>query len=154
MGLHLRGRIWYADYYADGRRVQESTGTANERKAEKFLALRISEVHRGVQTRRVRVTLSELWERYFEYAKVHKRSWKRDEQMYGSLSRILGQVNLDSITPSRVEDFQQHRVREFSPATSLGTTTALFLSPMHLASWTEELRLLADLRKILLRAGR
>ena len=48
MGLHLRGRIWYADYYADGRRVQESTGTANEREAEKFLALRISEVHRGV----------------------------------------------------------------------------------------------------------
>jgi integrase len=117
MGLHLRGRIWYADYYADGRRVQESTGTANERKAEKFLALRISEVHRGVHTRRVRVPLSELWERYFEYAKVHKRSWKRDEQMYGSLSRILGQVNLDSITPSRVEDFQQNRVREVSPAT-------------------------------------
>jgi integrase len=117
MGLHLRGRIWYADYYADGRRVQESTGTANERKAEKFLALRISEVHRGVHTRRVRVPLSELWERYFEYAKVHKRSWKRDEQMYGNLSRILGQVNLDSITPSRVEDFQQHRVREVSPAT-------------------------------------
>jgi hypothetical protein len=97
--------------------VQESTGTANERKAEKFLALRISEVHRGVHTRRVRVPLSELWERYFEYAKVHKRSWKRDEQMCGSLSRILGQVNLESITPSRVEGFQQHSVREVSPAT-------------------------------------
>jgi integrase len=117
MGLHLRGRIWYADFYADGRRVQESTGTANERKAEKFLSLRMSEVQRGVYARRVRVPLSELWERYFAYAKLHKRSWKRDEQMYGNLSRFFGQVNLDSITPSRVEDFQQHRVREVSPAT-------------------------------------
>ena len=48
MALYQRGRIWYADYYADGERVQESTGTANKREAEKFLALRMSEVQRGV----------------------------------------------------------------------------------------------------------
>jgi integrase len=77
----------------------------------------MSEVQRGVYARRVRVPLSELWERYFAYAKLHKRSWKRDAQMYENLSRFFGQVNLDSITPSRVEDFQQHRVREVSPAT-------------------------------------
>jgi integrase len=117
MGLHLRGRIWYADYYADGRRVQESTGTANQRKAQMFLALRMSEIERGVYVRRVRVPLSELWERYFAYAQLHKRSWIRDKQMYGKLSQFFGEVNLDSITPSRVEEFQQHRSREVSPAT-------------------------------------
>ncbi len=48
MALYQRGRIWYADYYANGERFQESTGTANKREAEKILALRISEVQRGV----------------------------------------------------------------------------------------------------------
>jgi hypothetical protein len=48
MALYRRGRVWYADYHADGVRVQESTGTANKREAEKILALRVSEVQRGV----------------------------------------------------------------------------------------------------------
>ena len=70
--------VWYADYYADGKRVQESTGTRNKREADKFLALRISEVQRGVYVKPVHTTLPELWERYIAYAKTHKRSWKRD----------------------------------------------------------------------------
>jgi len=50
MALYRRkdAGIWYADFYVDGQRVQESTGTANKREAEKFLALRSSEVQRGV----------------------------------------------------------------------------------------------------------
>ena len=52
MALYQRGRIWYADYYANGERMQESTGTANKREAEKILALRISEVQRGVSLSR------------------------------------------------------------------------------------------------------
>jgi hypothetical protein len=42
--IYQRGRIWWADYRNNGKRVQESTGTANRREAEKFLALRVSEV--------------------------------------------------------------------------------------------------------------
>ena len=117
MALYRRGRIWYADFYADGRRVQESTGTANRREAEKFLALRLSEAQRGVYVKPVHVPLAELWERYIAYAKAHKRSWKRDEQMYGNLQGFFGTVNLETITTVRVEEFQQHRVREVSPAT-------------------------------------
>jgi hypothetical protein len=30
MALYQRGRIWYADLYVQGKRVQESTGTACE----------------------------------------------------------------------------------------------------------------------------
>ncbi len=111
MALYRRGRIWYADFYADGQRVQESTGTANKREAEKFVALRISEAQRGVYVKPVHVPLPELWERYIAYARTHKRSWKRDEQMYGNLQSFLGAPNLESITPLRVEEFQQHRVQ-------------------------------------------
>jgi hypothetical protein len=39
--------VWYADFYANGKREQVSTGTKNKREAEKFFALRVSETERG-----------------------------------------------------------------------------------------------------------
>jgi integrase len=117
MALYQRGRIWHADFYADGKRVQVSTGTSNKREAEKFVALRISEAQRGVYVKPVQASLPELWERYFAYARTHKRSWKRDEQMYGNLAAFLGGPNLAAITLLRVEEYQQHRVKEVAPAT-------------------------------------
>ena len=118
MALYQRGRIWYADYYADGRRVQESTGTANKREAEKFLALRVSEVQRCIFVKPVNTTLPELGERYIEYAKLHKRSWLRDVQMLAKLQDFFGPVRLRDITAWRVEEYQRARVKAVSPATS------------------------------------
>jgi integrase len=118
MALYQRGRIWYADYYANGERFQESTGTANKREAEKILALRVSEVQRGVFIKPVNITLPDLGDRYIEYAKVHKRSWKRDVQMLGNLQAFFGPSKLRDITPLRVEEYQQARVKDVCPATS------------------------------------
>jgi integrase len=117
MGLHLRGKIWQIDFYADGKRIQESSGTANKREAERVLALRISEVQRGVFVKETKTTLDELWERYLPHAETHKRSWKRDVQMYGNLKEFFGRPRLRDITPDRIEKFQQIRSREVAPAT-------------------------------------
>jgi integrase len=135
MALYRRKEagIWYADYYAaDGQRVQESTGTRNKREAEIFLALKTSEVQRGVYVKPVHVSLPELWERYLSYARTHKRSWKRDVQMFGNLQKILGTANLDSVTVLRVEEFQQRRAREVSPAT-VNRETALLKHMFNMA---------------------
>jgi integrase len=118
MALYRRGRIWCADYYANGERFQESTGTANRREAEKHLSLRIAEVQRGVFVKPVNITLPELGNRYIEYAKVHKRSWKRDVQMLGNLQAFFGPSKLRDITALRVEEYQQARVKDVCPATS------------------------------------
>jgi len=119
MALYQRGRIWYADYYANGERIQESTGTANKREAEKVLALRISEVQRGVFVKPINVTLPEFGEKYIEYAKLHKRSWKRDVQMLGNLQTFFGPCKLRDITPLRIEEYQQARLKQdTAPATS------------------------------------
>ena len=118
MALYQRGRVWYADFYdQQGKRVQESTGTANRREAEKFLALRISEVHRGVYAKPVIVSLKDFGERFLDYARTHKRSWKRDEQMMAHLRRHFGDVNLADIGALSVEEYQQERIREVCPAT-------------------------------------
>jgi integrase len=134
MAIYQRRKagIWYADFFANGKRVQQSTGTRNKREAEKFLALRVSEVQRGVYVKPVHVPLEELWERYFAYAKAHKRSWRRDEQMYGSLVRHIGPGTLDTITPLRLEEFQQSRGREVSPAT-VNRETALLKHMLNMA---------------------
>jgi integrase len=118
MALYRRGRIWYADYYANGERLQESTGTANRREAEKHLALRISELQRGVFVKPVSITLPELGNRYIEYAKLHKRSWRRDLQMLGNLRAFFGPSKLRDITALKVEEYQRARVKDVCPATS------------------------------------
>ena len=60
LGKPGRGRIWYADFYDRGKRVQESAGTANRREAEKFYALRISEVERGEYAKPVKITVLQV----------------------------------------------------------------------------------------------
>ncbi len=118
MALRRRGQKWYADYYVGGARVIECTGTANKREAEKFLALRISEVQRGVFVKPVNTTLAELGEKYLEHAKLHKRSWRRDAQMLSNLQGFFGPAKLRDITAARVEDYQRNRVKAVTPATS------------------------------------
>jgi integrase len=117
MALYRRGEVWYADYFANSKRVQESTGTANRREAEKFLALRISEVERGTYVKPVHTRLAEFGGRYIAHAKMHKRSWKRDVQMFGHLQNFFGNVELGDIRPLRVEEYQQARTRDVCPAT-------------------------------------
>jgi len=80
--------------------------------------LRIAEVQRGVFVKPVNITLPELGNRYIEYAKVHKRSWKRDVQMLGNLQAFFGPSKLRDITALRVEEYQQARVKDVCPATS------------------------------------
>src|SRR5258708_2126310 len=109
MALYQRGRTWYVDFYANGSRVQESTGTKNKREAEKFHALRISEVERGVYARPVKIGFPEFGKRYMDHAKSHKRSWLRDEQMLRRLETFFGEGLLSDITPVRVEAYQQER---------------------------------------------
>ena len=73
---------------------------------------------RGVFVKPVSTTLPELGERYIEYAKLHKRSWKRDVQMLGHLQEFFGPSKLRDITAQRVEEYQRQRVRKVAPATS------------------------------------
>jgi len=117
MALYQRGQVWYADYYEQGKRVQESTGTSNRRKAEKFLALRTSEIERGVYAKPVKMTLSELGVKYMDFAKANKRSWLRDQQILGHLSDAFGSKLLTNITALPIEQYKIDRLEAVSPAT-------------------------------------
>jgi len=117
MALYQRGRIWYADFYNGKQRVQVSTGTANKREAEKFLALRVSEVERCEYLKPARITLAELGQQYMDYAKAHKRSWLRDEQILRHLNVAFGDMLLPTITALAIERYKLDRLHLVTPAT-------------------------------------
>jgi integrase len=114
MALYRRGRIWYADFYLDGQRVQTSTGTPIRREAERFLAMRLA----GDQPiRPIRISLEEFGRRYMEYAQANKRSWVRDGQLLKQLSGFYKSALLSDIGTMSVESYKLHRMKQVSPAT-------------------------------------
>jgi integrase len=117
VSIYRRGRIWYADFYNGKSRVQVSTGTANRREAEKFLALRVSEVERGEFVRPARITLAELGAHYMDYDKANKRSWLRDQQILTHLNSAFGTTLLPDITALPIERYKLLRLEAVSPAT-------------------------------------
>jgi len=118
MKLYQRGRVWYLTFYARGKRVQESTGTSDRRKAEKFGALRLSEVERGVHAQSAKITLAEFGEQYLDYAKANKRSWLRDEQILKHLNPAMGKTQLGDIGALQIERYKLDRLKQSaSPAT-------------------------------------
>src|SRR5262249_33793835 len=117
MALYRRGRIWYADFYVQGKRVQVSAGTGNRRQAEKFYALRLTEVEQGIYVKPAKVTLNQFGEQYLDFAKVNKRSWLRDEQILVHLSEFFSTSLLKTIGPLQVEQYKKARMAEVAPAT-------------------------------------
>jgi len=117
MKLYRRGRIWWITFYDRGKRVQESTGTANQKQAEKRYALRLAEIERGEYVKPIKTTLSDFGQQYLEYAKANKRSWLRDQQMMAHLSQTFGSMLLTEITALPIERYKLERVKKVRPAT-------------------------------------
>jgi integrase len=111
MGIYKRGKIYWIDFYDHKRnRVQESSQSPNRRDAENLLALRKSELLRGVYKQPVKITFGEFGERYMEHAKMNKRSWLRDQQMLENLYRFFGKERpLTEVTPVEIEGYKVNR---------------------------------------------
>lgn len=119
MAIYRRGRVFWIDYYDQNHmRVQESSHSAMRRDADALLALRKSEILRGVFRRPVKITLGEFAVRYMEHAKANKRSWLRDEQMLKQLKEFFGiGRQLAEITAADIEGYKLHRRAEVSGST-------------------------------------
>lgn len=119
MGVYRRGGKWWVDYFDRSRqRIQESSHSSIRRDAEQLLALRKSEVLRGVYRRPVKITLGEFSERYMEHAKANKRSWLRDEQMLKPLKKYFGsERQLTEVGPVDIEGYKLRRRAQVSGST-------------------------------------
>lgn len=120
MGVFKRGKTFWIDYFDKDRcRIQESSRSAIRRDAEQLLALRRSEVLRGLYKRPVKISFGEFSKRYMEHAKANKRSWLRDEQMLGQLTAYFGgERPLTAISPVDIEGYKLHRRTQVSGSTT------------------------------------
>jgi integrase len=119
VGIFKRGNKYWIDFYDLNRsRVQESSRSSNKRDAEALLALRRSEILRGVYKRPAKITFGELGTRYMEYAKGNKRSWLRDQQMLKHLKNFFGsERQIGEIIAADIEGYKLHRRKEVSGST-------------------------------------
>jgi hypothetical protein len=119
MGIYERGNVYWVDYYDPNRkRIQESSQSSNRRDAENLLALRKSDILRGVYKQAVKITFGEFGERYMEHAKANKRSWLRDEQMLNHLSAFFGKEKpLTGVTPVQIESYKIQRRSKVADST-------------------------------------
>jgi integrase len=133
MKLYQRGRIWYLTFYVRGKRVQESTGTSDRRKAEKFGALRLSEVERGEYAQSAKITLAQFSQQYLDYAKANKRSWLRDEQIVTHLNTAMGTTQLGGISALQIERYKLDRLKQSASPATVNREVALLKHMLNLA---------------------
>ena len=119
MGVFKRGNKYWIDFYDSSRsRVQESSRSSSKRDAEALLALRRSEILRGIYKRPAKISFGELSKRYMEYAKGNKRSWLRDQQMLKHLTNFFGsERQLSEIVAADIEGYKLHRRTDVSGST-------------------------------------
>ncbi len=119
MGLTKRGKIWYIDYRAGGRRYKEAIGPS-KRLAVSVLAKRRTEIaeNRFLDVAKAReTTFEQLAEAYMDWAWVNKQSADRDERSIKTLARWFGGHLITAITPLALEKYKRQRSKEVSGST-------------------------------------
>jgi hypothetical protein len=67
MGVYLRGKSWYIDFYEEGKRYSERVGQVSKSVAEEKLAVKRSEVIRGEwKSKKVHAPFEKFKEQYLE----------------------------------------------------------------------------------------
>ncbi len=108
-GIMLRNGRWYARIKVKGKQRWKSAPTQKD--AQILLGRMREDASRDrmgfgkVQ----RTTLKEYAPRFLAWAKLHKRSWKRDELYLGPLVDALGHYRLSELTRARIEDYMAQR---------------------------------------------
>ena len=119
MGVFKRGNKWWIDFYEpNGNRIQVSSRSTRKPDAEALLAIRQSEIARGVYKPPSKITVEEFSTKYMDYSKGNKRSWLRDEQMLTQLTAFFGKDRqLREILPADIEGFKLYRRKQVSGST-------------------------------------
>ena len=121
MGVYLRGKSWYVDFYYEGKRYTEKVGKVAKSVAEEKLDIKRSEVIRGEwKPKKVQVSFDKFKEEYLELTRGDKKpkSSLRDECSLKHLSKTFDSKLLSEINPLLIEKYKKTRREEGAePAT-------------------------------------
>ena len=105
MGVYLRGKSWYIDFYYEGKRYTEKVGKVSKGVAEEKLDIKRSEVIRGEwKPKVIKTSFEKFKEEYLEYSRANKKpkSSLRDECSLKHLSQFFGRNTLEPGTLFKV----------------------------------------------------
>jgi len=108
-----RGSSWYVRLRVEGRDVWRGAGKSKEN-AQIMLAKLREDADRGIvgRPKRSTKTLEAFAPVFLAWAKLHKRSWKRDELSLGHLVKRLGAYKLADLDNAKVEAYQRARAAD------------------------------------------
>lgn len=115
-----RANNWYLEFSHGGKRIRRlAKGAETKTEARAILREIERQIYRGeFIPKKKREILFEVWaDRYFEWSKLNKRSWKSDMTSLGHLVPFFKGKLLQSITPLLIEDYKQKRKKLVSGAT-------------------------------------
>lgn len=115
--IMLRKGHWYVRVVVRGRQIWRSAPDKDS--AQKLLGDLRKDIARDKVglPRKVRHTLASWAPHYMEWARAHKRSWKRDQWCLTQLLQTFGTFRLNDIDKARVEAFMRDRKKEVAPST-------------------------------------
>jgi len=114
-----QGNYWI-EYWANGKKLRESTRTKNRKEAERCLAARLGEIVQGrfkLEKKKQSPIFRDFVREYLSWAKENKRSWQRDVYAIKQLEPYFGRRRLSDIHPFHVESYKIERRSEVSPRT-------------------------------------
>jgi len=121
MGVYLRGKSYYINFYEDGKRYTERVGQVSESVAKEKLAIKRAEVIRGEwKPKKIRISFDKFREEYLKLTKADRkpRSVLRDECSLKHLSKTFGSKMLSEINPLMIAGYKKKRQDEGAkPAT-------------------------------------
>jgi len=115
---------WVVDFTCNGKRIRRVVGHSKEEAKDVMASLRkqiranaVSERY-GLIRPKKKVRFEDFAEEFLRvYSKEKKRSWERDEYSLKPLCAFFKNKNLSDITQYSVEQYQELRRKEVSPAT-------------------------------------
>jgi integrase len=117
MAVYRRGKIWWYSFEFQGRRVQESSGFTNRKRAIDAMAIRRTELlerRAGLSQRKLAPKFEEHVEKFLAWSNQQHRPKTRE--LHGTncdtLLRFFRGCWLDEITSGMVEDFKLARAGE------------------------------------------
>ena len=115
MGVYLRGKSWYIDFYYEGKRYTEKVGKVSKSIAEEKQDIKRSEVIRGEWKPKVKkISFEDFKRQYLEYSRANKKpeSARRDGISLKPLGEFFKGRFLSEINPFMIEKYKQKRKQD------------------------------------------
>lgn len=115
-----RANRWYVEFSHGGKRIRRlARGAETKTEAKAFLREIERQIDRGDYIpKKKKEILFELWaDKFFEWSKLNKRSWKRDKIFMRHLKSFFKGKLLQGISPMLIEDYKKKRKADVSGAT-------------------------------------